>query len=383
MGIRTHRCEKLFRIGRLDDPDGSGGALKTGIPTTLTNVSVTDSHGGYSGGGISASASLTMTDCTVSGNETGHQNPSTGYWNASGGGIAGSGTPEHDPLHRDRQHGHDRRGLAGLQFLGRWHPHDRPLHAHDCEVTDNTAYQGGGLRHTAERGTISGSTFSGNSATSGAYTGSTMTAAAPSIMYTGTMTLTDNTNVTGNAADGDGGGIYVAGGALTVSGGKIGWRDTGTNNTAAGNGGGIYQAGGTVTLNSTVLVYGNTAVNGAGLYVMGGTLTVTGANIGSTAMGEGNVASGDGGGVYRRGLRHAADVDHGGMHRRQPGGAGRRRLRQRRHDDDHRRQHHEQYGHDGRRRRLCRGRHGDPRLHLDVVSTPRPTGPASMSRAAR
>jgi len=71
---------------------GNGGALNTNMPTTLTNVSVTNSHGGYAGGGISANASLTMTDCTVSGNQTGYANPSTGYWNAAGGGIVTSGT---------------------------------------------------------------------------------------------------------------------------------------------------------------------------------------------------------------------------------------------------------------------------------------------------
>ena len=33
---------------------GSGGALRTGMDTTLTNVYVTANRGGYSGGGVSA-----------------------------------------------------------------------------------------------------------------------------------------------------------------------------------------------------------------------------------------------------------------------------------------------------------------------------------------
>ena len=174
-----------------------------------------------------------MTNCTVSGNTATIGSASQGF-SSSGGGIATTGN----------------------------------YTLTNCQVTNNTAYQGGGLRTNGGTGTISGSTFSGNSATSGTYTGSDDDGGAI-YLVSGTLTLNSSTNVTGNTADGDGGAIYVADGALTVTGGKIGWRDTGTNNTAVGNGGGIYQAGGTVALNSTVLVYGNTAANGAGLYVAG------------------------------------------------------------------------------------------------------------------
>ncbi len=276
---------------------GNGGALKTGIPTTLTNVSVTNSQAGANGGGIMADAALTMTDCTVSGNQTGYANPSTGYWIAHGGGIAVAGTLTMTRCTVTGNTATNGANAQGLSSSGGGIHTTGPYTLTDCQVTNNTAYQGGGLRHVAVDGTISGSTFSGNRATSGSFAGSYDDGGAI-YMSNGSMSLTNDTNVTGNSADGNGGGIFVSTGALTVSGGKIGWRDTGQGNTATGDGGGIYVAEGTVALNSTVLVYGNTAVNGAGVHVRGGSLTVTGANIGSTAMGEGNVASGNGGGIY-------------------------------------------------------------------------------------
>ncbi len=276
---------------------GNGGALNTSMPTTLINVSVTDSHGGDSGGGISAAAALTMTGCTVSGNETGHADPSTGYWNAKGGGIAVWGALNMTDCIVTNNTATIADMAPRLTSTGGGIFAAGPYTLTDCEVTNNTAYQGGGLRHAATSGTISGSTFSGNSATDGAYTG-TYDDGGAIYLANGTLSLTNDTNITGNSADGNGGGIFVSTGGLTVSGGKIGWHDTGQGNTATGDGGGLYVAEGSVTLSSTVLVYNNTAVNGAGVHVRGGSLTITGANIGNTGSGEGNVASGNGGGIY-------------------------------------------------------------------------------------
>ena len=144
--------EKLFSATTWTTLIGNGGALKTGIPTTLTNVSVTDSHGGYSGGGISADAALTLTDCTVSGNETGHQNPSTGYWNASGGGIASSGTLNMTRCTVTGNTATVGEASQGLSSSGGGIHTTGPYTLTNCQVTDNTAYQGGGLRHVAVDG---------------------------------------------------------------------------------------------------------------------------------------------------------------------------------------------------------------------------------------
>ncbi len=274
----------------------SGGALRTRMVTTLTNVYVTNNRAGYSGGGIRSAATLTMTDCTVSDNETGFVNPSSGYWNASGGGISASGTLNMTNCTVTGNTATIGESAQGFSSAGGGIFTNGDFTLTNCQVTDNTAYMGGGLLVNGHTGTISGSTFSGNTATSGTYTGNDDNGGAIHLV-SGALTLT-NSAVLGNSAERHGGGIYMGGGTLTVNGGKIGYRNAGEGNTATGDGGGVYQLGGTATLNSTVLVYGNTAVNGAGLYDMGGALSVTSAQIGSTASGEGNVASANGGGVY-------------------------------------------------------------------------------------
>ena len=163
-----------------------------------------------------------MTDCTVSGNETGRVNPSTGYWNASGGGIATSGN-----LTMTNCTVTDNEALIGEAARvssaggGIFTTYDFSLT--NCQVTDNTAYTGGGLLVNGHTGTISGSTFSGNTASSGAYTGNDDNGGGIHLV-TGALTLT-NSDVLGNSAARHGGGIYTGGGTLTVNGGKIGWRD--------------------------------------------------------------------------------------------------------------------------------------------------------------
>ena len=94
----------------------------------------------------------------------------------------------------------------------------------------------------------------------------------------------------------EGGGIYLGGtnSTLEIS-GKIGSLEQGKENKAV-NGGGIYQAGGTLTINSTANIISNKATsgNGGGIYLGGGTMTIN-----SGAQVKGNSATGgNGGGIY-------------------------------------------------------------------------------------
>ena len=77
---------------------------------------------------------------------------------------------------------------------------------------------------------------------------------------------------------------------MTVTGGNL------TGNGAA-SGGGVHVAGGAVTLDATTVVSDNSATTGAGLSVAGGTLTATGTTIGGSAA-NANSASTHGGGAY-------------------------------------------------------------------------------------
>jgi hypothetical protein len=137
----------------------------------------------------------------------------------------------------------------------------------------------------------------------------------------------------GNGGNGSGGGLYIGGGTVTlesstvvqgnqVVGGAGGQglgahpsystKDSGGNG-GNGCGGGLYVAGGTVTLESGTLVQSNVAVGasggfalgghggnggngfGGGLYVAGGTVTLT-----STTLSSNNTQGGVGGGATGR-----------------------------------------------------------------------------------
>lgn len=78
----------------------------------------------------------------------------------------------------------------------------------------------------------------------------------------GALTVTDNSTektgtICGGYTSGNGAGVYVDSGSLTLNGGKI------TGNISEGNGGGVYAEASTVTLNGG-RVYGNYAEHGAG-----------------------------------------------------------------------------------------------------------------------
>ncbi len=103
-----------------------------------------------------------------------------------------------------------------------------------------------------------------------------------------------NTTINGNSASclltslGDyGGGLYVAGGTVTLTNCAV---DSNTTNAQVTYGGGLYVAGGSVTLSNTT-VGSNSAEYGGGLYVAGGTVTLANDTV------ESNWADSEGGGL--------------------------------------------------------------------------------------
>ena len=138
----------------------------------------------------------------------------------------------------------------------------------------NTAEFGGGVF-------VSGGIFNMND---GTISGNTVTKSGGGVcVYKGTFTMDDGTiggiSEVGtdvfNYADVAGGGVYVGDGTFTMNGGII------TGNGSGGSGGGIYldSTGGTVTLNNNSSISGNQAVqNGGGVYVLDGTFTVSGSS---------------------------------------------------------------------------------------------------------
>jgi hypothetical protein len=242
-----------YRIFTVD-----GGPTVSICGLTISNGYVTGTPYA-SGGGIDNAGTLTVSNCTISGNQL---NASNEY--VYGGGIGNGGT----------------------------------LTVSNCTISGN---QGNGVAYGGGIGnggtlTVSNCTISGNQGNGVGYGGG--------IDNGGTLTLCNST-VAGNGAgsdfgDGYGGGIYNMA-DLTVRCSTI------SGNTAqfssffgyGGSGGGIDNAGGTVTIsNSTVT--GNDAGyggygDGGGIYSgMGSTLTLNNATV------SGNSAGGyyDGGGIY-------------------------------------------------------------------------------------
>ena len=180
--------------------DGAVTASISGL--TITGGSASNSVGNDNGGGVQVmeDGSLTMTDCTVSGNA------------ASGGG-----------------------GLGRLVCLG-----GGSLTMTDCTVSSNNAAGGGGLYNDGATLTMTNCTVSGNSTTiSGGGVGSYGTTAATTLTsctvsanstgtsgggglhnHGGSVTLTD-TIVAGNYAGGDISGNYTDGGHNLIGGNPL------------------------------------------------------------------------------------------------------------------------------------------------------------------
>lgn len=125
-------------------------------------------------------------------------------------------------------------------------------------ISGNSAYQGGGIYAPGGIVTMTGGTFSGNTATAeggGIYTGG------------GTIDMSGG-SFTGNIAGTNGGGAFVQAGNVTVSGGSI------TGNEATGNGGGMAIDGGSFTMISGTMTDNTAGSHGGGVYTKGGNITV-------------------------------------------------------------------------------------------------------------
>jgi fibronectin-binding autotransporter adhesin len=273
---------------------GSGGGVLSNGTLTLTNCSIS----GNSGGGMANDGTATLTSCTISGNTAGSGvfnngtvtmtncaisgNSASGYFTgSSGGGVANYGT-------------------ATLT---------------NCTVSSNFAsggsFGGGG-------GIVTGAAFG-----SGAMAKTTMTnctvsnnrsgSAGGGLLNFGTTTLT-NCSVAGNTAAGVGGGLRGGApffadpgvvGTMTLNNCTISGNSAGTGGGVATGGAAIaFYGAGYATTHNGVTVLSNCTVsnnsatfNGGGLITFGlGTTTATNSKI------TGNTAGRDGGGAYSSGF---------------------------------------------------------------------------------
>jgi hypothetical protein len=166
-------------------------------------------------------------------------------------------------------------------------------------------------------------TISGLTITNGSATGNGFPNNVGGGIYNDHSTLTvSNCTVTGNVADGRGGGIYNDGGSgsatLTVL------SSTLDGNTTNGYGGGIYNDGliGSATLtvlNSTLS--GNSALVGGGIYNDGGEGSAT-LTINNSTLSGNSASSGVGGAIFNLGLHGSGAVLNIGSTILKAGGSG-------------------------------------------------------------
>ena len=270
-------------------------AYVANVTLTMTNSTVSGNSASYGGGVFDRSTVTdTMTDCTISGNSAN-----------IGAGIDGVGAVE--VLTGCIITGNTATGRAGGIY------NSGTLTLTDSTVSDNTAYEGGGIYNSSyATATVTGSTITGNSTPSTGGGGG-------GVANFGQLIMVDS-NVTGNTAV-LGGGIYnLFGGVVTLTDCTI------SGNFAYVGGGGLLNYGASATLtdctvsNNTILTGGVYNSGGGGIYNGGtSTLTLTGTTIsGNASVGNGggllnanystatltnttisgNTASGSGGGVY-------------------------------------------------------------------------------------
>jgi predicted outer membrane repeat protein len=186
---------------------------------------------------VSFVSTVTVSDCTITGNSI------TAGEFIAGGGIYNAGT----------------------------------LTVSGCTITDNSAFEGGGISSAADGGlTIINSTLSGNSATD----------SGGAVFGGGRLTISGST-LSGNSASAGGGIDYDSGiNGLTIN-------DSILSGNSANEGGGIHNQG-TASISGSKL-FGNSANEGGGIYNgVFGTLTVSGSTL------SGNSAF-FGGGISNRG----------------------------------------------------------------------------------
>jgi hypothetical protein len=246
----------------------------------LNSLIITNGYTTNNGGGINNNGTLTLTNCTLSGNSA---------YDLFGGGIfnnAGLLTLNQCTLS----------GNSAIYGLGGGIANSAgTMTLNQCTLFGNSAIYGGGIYNYKGTATLNQCTLSGNNNPGFPGDGGGIYSQAA------TLTLNQCTLFGNNSADA-GGGIYYRGYMLTLNqctlsensalygGGIVGYGPMTLNQcTLSGNsasafganagGGGIFIGGGTLGVTNTI-VGGNTAVYGADIYnSYTGTLTYGGSNL--------------------------------------------------------------------------------------------------------
>jgi len=257
IAVSGNNASRVFEVDAVQ-------AAISGLTITSGRVSFFNPGGG--GGIYNSGGTLTIADCTISGNT------STG--NGDGGGLynnAGTVMVTGSTLRGNSSAG----AGGGIDSIG-------TLTVTRSTFLDNssTSSAGGGIASDGTL-TVTGSTFKGNSSTGGG-----------GISGSGTLTIVDST-ITGNSAGisiGLGGGGILSNGTLTVTGSTI-------SDNSGLEGGGIINLGGTLMITDSTLSGNFSTIDGGGIYNASGISSAGLLAIAGCTLFD-NSAGGDGGGIF-------------------------------------------------------------------------------------
>ena len=244
-----------------NESDRYGGGVHTRGQITVTNSTVSGNSSRQNGGGLySRSGNISLTDSTVSGNSS----------NRHGGGIwARSRTIT---LTNSTVSGNSSRLSAGGMY-------SQTANIIDSVVSGNSSGDLGGGVYATGTTNITNSTISGNSSAN----------KGGGIYFRNNLTLSNST-ISGNSSN-RGGGIYSrGGGTVNLSNSTI------SGNSSIDRGGGIFargNGGGTIEILNSTIADNEAGGDGGGIFRNGGTINLTNAIVAdNTANGNGNDLSG-------------------------------------------------------------------------------------------
>jgi len=271
-------------LSRNSASQGGGICILPAGTAAITDSNFSDNSASDRGGGIDNRGSLTIANCTLSGNSASV---------LFGGGIYNCGTLTIANCTLEGNSAIGSNGYGG----GIWS--EGALTISDSTVSGNQARFGGGIYGNSGSLAVTRSTLSGNVATggtgggfyigsatatieAGTLSGNSATRSGGGILNGGTLTIVNST-VSGNSSAGvtDYGGGIANSGTLTIT-------DSALSGNSAASGGGISSSG-TVTVTDSTLS-GNSAASGGGIS-SSGTVTVTDSTL------SGNSAA-SGGGIF-------------------------------------------------------------------------------------
>jgi hypothetical protein len=247
----------------------------TAKSVALSGLTIRDGFASFMGGGILNESTLTLSDCTLTGNSA----PQGGAVNNQAAlTVIDCTFSSNTAIHVPASSG------GAISNSG-------PLTVSHCLITGNSADSGGGIG-TGGGSTVTinaGTTLSGNSAGQGGGIS----------IWSGTLTI-DGCTLSGNSARGSGGGIFDRVGNVTIEG-----HGTLTGNAAAaGFGGGIYVDNNTIAARPFALTIsdctlsGNSATQGGGIYLGGSGPPAYTVTVRDCVLSDNHATSGNGGGIF-------------------------------------------------------------------------------------